>query len=140
MCAADVLSMPSRWEGLGGALIEAMALGLPVVASNIPPIVEALGDAAAALVPPDDPRSLARALDEVLDGGPQVEQCARNGVARFAQHYEVTSVAKEMVQLYRAVAASPNRPRDSQSIIGHPASCEEDAIRTVVKRTSQVGL
>ena len=44
MCAADVLSFPSRWEGLGGTLVEAMALRLSIVASNIPPLVETLGD------------------------------------------------------------------------------------------------
>ena len=38
MCAADVLSFPSRWEGLGGTLIEAMALRLGIAATDIPPV------------------------------------------------------------------------------------------------------
>ena len=51
MCAADVLSFPSRWEGLGGTLVEAMALRLPIVASDIPPLVETIGDVGWPLVP-----------------------------------------------------------------------------------------
>jgi len=41
----DIFCFPSLWEGLGVALIEAMAAGLPVVATNIAPHKEALGDA-----------------------------------------------------------------------------------------------
>ncbi|KGN34713.1 glycosyl transferase [Knoellia sinensis KCTC 19936] len=40
MCAADAFCVPSRWEGLGSILIEAMALGAPVVASDLPPFRE----------------------------------------------------------------------------------------------------
>jgi glycosyltransferase involved in cell wall biosynthesis len=44
LCAADAFVCPSRWEGFGGALIEAMALRAPVVAFDIPAIREVLGD------------------------------------------------------------------------------------------------
>ena len=67
MCAADVLSFPSRWEGLGGTLVEAMALRLPIVASDIPPLVETIGDVGWPLVPSEDELALAKELVRILD-------------------------------------------------------------------------
>lgn len=61
----DVFVLPSRFEGLPNALLEARACGVPVVATDIPGVREA-GGPNVALVPPDDPRSLASAMLEVL--------------------------------------------------------------------------
>ena len=69
MCAADVLSFPSRWEGLGGTLVEAMALRLAIVASDIPPLVETIGDVGWPLVRPDDGQALAEGLASLLRPG-----------------------------------------------------------------------
>lgn len=63
--ALDVLAAPSRWEGFGLMLVEAMAAGVPVVASNVGAIPEVLGDAGA-YVPPEDPAVLARVIQSVL--------------------------------------------------------------------------
>ena len=73
MCAADASSFPSRWEGLSGVLVEAMALRLPIVASNISSIVETIGDAGWPLVPPDDGEALADGLLSVLQRGTAIE-------------------------------------------------------------------
>jgi glycosyltransferase involved in cell wall biosynthesis len=62
--AADVVVTPSRWDGLSLALLEAMASGAPIVASDVNGS-ESLGDAGV-IVPPDDPRALAHAIDELL--------------------------------------------------------------------------
>jgi glycosyltransferase involved in cell wall biosynthesis len=64
---ADVVAVPSRWEGLSLTVIEAMACGCPVVASDVAGVRETLRDGAApplggALVPPEDPAALAHAL------------------------------------------------------------------------------
>jgi glycosyltransferase involved in cell wall biosynthesis len=62
---ADVFAMPSVYEELGTALLEAMAAGLPIVASDTGGIPGAAGGAAR-LVPPGDPVALAAALDDLL--------------------------------------------------------------------------
>jgi glycosyltransferase involved in cell wall biosynthesis len=62
--AADVVVTPSRWDGLSLALLEAMASGAPIVASDVNGS-ESLGDAGV-IVPPDDPPALAHAIDELL--------------------------------------------------------------------------
>lgn len=63
---ATVLVVPSRAEGFGLPLLEAMAVGTPVVSSDAPALVEVGGDATL-VVPRDSPRQLAEALRAVVD-------------------------------------------------------------------------
>ena len=66
---ATVAVCPSRFEGFGLAPIEAVASGIPVVASDIPPHREFVGGAAR-LFPPDDPAALAVTITAALDAPP----------------------------------------------------------------------
>lgn len=83
--AADVFVLPSLWEGMSMALLEAMAAGLPVVVSE----VEGIGDLLTPerdglVVPPRDPAALAGAITRLLsDGGlrGQLGKAARQKVA-----------------------------------------------------------
>jgi len=63
--ALDVCVLPSRWEGFGLVLAEAMAAGVPLVTTAVGPIPEMVGDAAL-LVPTDRPDRIAGAVDELL--------------------------------------------------------------------------
>ncbi|HEY3586554.1 MAG TPA: glycosyltransferase family 4 protein [Myxococcaceae bacterium] len=65
LAAADVLALPSRTEGLPMAVLEAMAAGVPVVASAVGSLPEVLGDGAGVLVPPGDPDALRQALESL---------------------------------------------------------------------------
>jgi glycosyltransferase involved in cell wall biosynthesis len=64
--AIDVLAAPSRSEGFGLMLVEAMAAGVPIVASAVDAIPEVVGDGPALLVPPYDPGAVAAAINRVL--------------------------------------------------------------------------
>jgi glycosyltransferase involved in cell wall biosynthesis len=109
MCAADCLCFPSRWEGLGGTLIEALALELPVVASDIDPIREALGDVSWPLAAVDDERSLARGLSTLLARGAAVADRVASGRRRFESAFAMSAVADGMAELYERAIAEARR-------------------------------
>ena len=103
MCAADVLSFPSRWEGLGGTLVEAMALRLAIVASDIPPLVETIGDVGWPVVRPDDGQALAGGLASLLRPGAVNDVKKNAGESRFREFFTAEAAADGMAGLYRDV-------------------------------------
>jgi glycosyltransferase involved in cell wall biosynthesis len=67
MASSDILVHPSRIEGFGLVLAEAMAAGLPIVASNVEGIPEVLEGTKSIMVPPDDPDALRGAVLRALN-------------------------------------------------------------------------
>jgi len=66
ICAADVFCLPSYSEGCPNVIVEALACGCPVVATNVGGIPELCNERSGILVPPRDTERLRRALDEAL--------------------------------------------------------------------------
>lgn len=99
MCGADVLAFPSRREGLPGVLLEAMALEVPIVASDIPPNREALGETSAAkLVPPGDAAALARRVIGTVTDPSDLRPLRQ----RFEDHFTIDGTADAMVRFYES--------------------------------------
>ena len=78
---ADVFVLASRFEGYGMALADAVAYGLPVIATNAGAIPEAVAADASILVPPDDVASLAASLRRVMGDSAEREKLAANARA-----------------------------------------------------------
>lgn len=99
---ADIAVLPSRREGLPRSLVEAMASGRPVVATDVPGCRELVRhDVEGLLVPPDDPAALAAALAR-LAADPQLRQ--RMGAAarrRFEAGYTTAAVSGSITAVYR---------------------------------------
>jgi len=109
MAAADVLCFPSEREGFGGVLIEALAVGCPIVATGIPTTLEVLGseeDAVGVVTPVAEPRALAAALVAVLTDPAAAQARARLGRARFEEHFTIERVSHEMVAFFERVEAT----------------------------------
>jgi glycosyltransferase involved in cell wall biosynthesis len=108
LCAADVLVVPSRWEGLGSVLLEAMALETPIVASDLPAVREIVADRVTALlVPPERPAALAKAVTTALADPAAAAERARRARQRFLERFTIEHVADEMIGFYRRALAGP---------------------------------
>lgn len=102
MAASDLFAFPSLHEGLGSAVIEAMALGLPVVASDIPAVRDLLGGGSCGvLVPPGDSAAFGDAIRRLMSSPHQREELGRRAVDRFRHHYELGAVVDKTAALYR---------------------------------------
>jgi glycosyltransferase involved in cell wall biosynthesis len=99
--AATIFAFPSLYEGFGLAPLEAMACGTPVVASNLPPLVEAVGDAAE-LVTPDNVFDIARGLREVLLDRKRRESLCSAGSAH-ARRFSWDETARDVLTVYSEI-------------------------------------
>ena len=102
--SATVFAFPSRYEGFGLPLLEAMACGAPVVSSSSSSLPEVVGDAGL-LVDPSDVEGLCSALRELLEDEPRRLALAAAGRARAAT-FSWRKMAEETVQVYREVLGS----------------------------------
>ena len=103
MCAADVFAFPTRREGLPGTLIEAMALEIPIVASDIANVREVVG-AHARLFTMDDAEGLAESLVTVLL---DQESCRADTAAarvRFESQFTIERAAAGMISFFERAA------------------------------------
>jgi glycosyltransferase involved in cell wall biosynthesis len=101
-CAAEAFAFPTLYEGFGLAPLEAMACGVPVVASDLPSLVEAVGQAAE-LVSPDNVFDIERGMREVLLNVERRESLKAAGRAQ-AQRFHWGSTAQQVLAIYREVA------------------------------------
>lgn len=111
--AADLVVLPSRWEGMAVAPLEAMASGRAVVLTDVDGARESLppGREALCLTPPEDPAALAAAISTLLDDGPLREAIGRQGQQHVLDTHDVRQTARAIADVYRAVAAVPRPER-----------------------------
>ena len=110
MCAADVLALPSRREGFGSVLLEAMALGAPIVVSNLPPVREVLAPDEALFVPVGDPGELAGALDASIADREAAVSRAGRARAHFERAFTIDRIATQTLDMYeRALTSRTHR-------------------------------
>lgn len=110
LAACDVFVFPSKYEGLGCSLIEAMALGAPIIGSDAPAIAEVLrcGELGV-VVPRGDIDALAVEIRALLESPERRERLARGGIDEFQARYRLERVVADMVELYRNVTPSGAR-------------------------------
>lgn len=105
---ADIFCAPATgWESFGIILLEAMALGKPIVASNIDGYASVISDGVdGVLVPPKDSQSLAQALISLLNDEPRRREMGAQGRAK-ALNYGWDSIARSILDYYQRVLSEP---------------------------------
>lgn len=98
--SAKVCVIPSMWEGFGMVAVEAMASGVPVVASRIPGLAEVVGEAGT-LFEAGNPSDLAGKISELLKSPDLWAERRRRGIER-ARQFSIDRMAEEHCRLYSA--------------------------------------
>lgn len=111
--AADLLAMPSRWEGLPMVLLESLARGVPVVGTRIKGLADTIQDGAhGLLVDVDDAPALAEAMIRLYREPDTRRKMGSAGLALARQKFDFDRVYKELAIIYAGAAADqPGRSR-----------------------------
>ena len=114
LCASDIYAFPSQREGMPNSLLEAMSMGLPAVATAIPPVEEIDGGSGAiALVPPLDPDRFADALVAMASDSAARSRIGAAGEAQVRRRFDVT---RNMTSALAALEQMRRRWRARQSL------------------------
>lgn len=109
MGAADVVVMPSVWEGFGVAALEALSAGTPLVVTSGFGLAEWLTDGHDSLIiSAEDPAALAGAVRRVLNDGRLAARLAAGG-GETAARYSIETTTTHTLDLYSALLESPDR-------------------------------
>jgi glycosyltransferase involved in cell wall biosynthesis len=101
---ADLFVLPSRRESFGLVLAEAMACGLPVVATKVGAIPEVVEDGLTGLlVPADDPGALADAVVSLLSDPPRMQAMGTAGIEKIRERFTWDKVAQRVLDGYHSV-------------------------------------
>ncbi len=107
MRSADVFVLPTRYEGFGLPVLEAMAEDCPVVATDVPAVNELVRhEWNGMLVPPNDPVSLAVAVDRVLMDERLREQLVANGRKWVEENFSEAVVVPKLLAVYEEALAA----------------------------------
>jgi glycosyltransferase involved in cell wall biosynthesis len=102
----DVLCLPSRQEPFGRSIVEAMALGKPVVASAVGGIPEVITDGVdGLLVPPDDPDALAEALSTVVDDAEFRVAIGKQALQTIRKRFDVAVLTRQIESVLTEAAS-----------------------------------
>jgi glycosyltransferase involved in cell wall biosynthesis len=99
---SEVFAFPSLTEGLSNVLLEAMACGLPVVATRVGGNVELVEDGLNGfLINPRDPDGLAEAIMSLLEDKERAKQMGREGRRKVEERYSLDHIAGEYLMIYQ---------------------------------------
>jgi glycosyltransferase involved in cell wall biosynthesis len=102
--------LPSRWEGMPNALLEAMACGLPCVATRVSGSEDIISDGInGLLVEPEQPAELAKVVRRIIEDADLAQRLGKEGRVTVVRDYQLVSVVEQCVALYRRLIRSSKR-------------------------------
>jgi len=113
LAAADAFVLPSRWEGLPMALLEAMMAGLPVIATRVQGVDEVIEDGVQGLlVPLENPIELSKAILQLLNNPQQCRKMGLAASARILQEYTTGQMCQKYLGVIESLLPSPHTYHD----------------------------
>lgn len=104
LCLFDIFVLPSLNEGMGRVIIEAMALGKPIVASSVGGIIDLVRNGEnGILVPPRDSDALGNAILQLIRNKDLAEELGRNGKAMVYPEFDISVMLKKIDGLYESL-------------------------------------
>jgi len=111
LSAFDAFVLPSLWEGIPNALLEAMALGLPVIASNVDGVPETVvHDLSGLLVKPGDAKALVVSINDMIEDPSLRERLGREARTVVNENFKLADMIRRYEKAYRAVLAGDLTP------------------------------
>ena len=106
LSAMDIFCLPSLQQGIGTIMLEAMAMGRPVIATRVGGVFRVVRDRETGLlVPPSNSETLAQRMLELLDDPEKARAIGRNARAEVIREFSVEQMVSRTVDLYRQVLA-----------------------------------
>lgn len=105
LAASDMFILASHYEGLPLALLEAMAAGLPVVATNVGDVPRVVGYDRGVLVSPQHPYALANAIAELLDTPTKMHALGAAAQSHILRQFSATTWIERLIALYQETRA-----------------------------------
>jgi glycosyltransferase involved in cell wall biosynthesis/GNAT superfamily N-acetyltransferase len=142
MAACDLFTLASAWEGLPVAVMEALALGLPIVATRVGGLAESLDETSSVLVPPGDSSALADALTTLVfdpERRAELARGARAAADEFDSSHAMATITDHYDDLARTADSTqptptptpPSARRDTSSIARPPLDRSPLTLRPV---------
>ena len=124
MWQSTLFVLPSRYEGMPMALLEAMACSCPVVATAVGGIPEVIEDhKSGLLVRPEDSEELARAIEKMLADAHLRERLAKKAHTLVAKRYSIDRTSKCFIELYRRILRADEKMYDRNKSISRAVRC-----------------
>jgi glycosyltransferase involved in cell wall biosynthesis len=102
---ADLFCLPTTWDAVPWAILEAQASGLPVVSTSVGSIPELVGVDSGRVVPPNDPEALREALLDVVDDDRSLRALGEFARAQIEAKYDADRNTARLVALLSSVEA-----------------------------------
>jgi len=110
LARADIFVLPSRSEGFSNAIIEAMAVSLPVIATNVGGNAEAVEDGVSGyIIPPEDSAALASAIKRLIEQPLRAEEMGARGKAIAESKFTEQAMMKNIVSAYDSILGASGK-------------------------------
>jgi glycosyltransferase involved in cell wall biosynthesis len=103
LMASDIYVSASHWEGLPIVILEALAAGLPIVATEVGDIPQVVIDGTGILVPSHSPNQLAAAINSLISDPAKTKRLGENAKAHVNENYHPKVWANRIMSIYREV-------------------------------------